>query len=79
MARKVKDRVASGAYSSESEVIREGWRALDERGSVVERRLREEVIPTYDACKAGIEPTQPLDETMKRLAEHMDRAERKVR
>ena len=31
MAKAVKDKVASGAYATESEVIREGLRALSER------------------------------------------------
>ena len=39
MAKKVKAKVASGDYASESEVIREGLRALEERDSVIERCL----------------------------------------
>jgi antitoxin ParD1/3/4 len=44
----VKQQVASGAYASESEVIREGLRSLQERNEAIERWLREEVVPTYD-------------------------------
>lgn len=76
MAQKVKARVASGDYASESEVIREGLRALEERDAVVERWLREEVVPTYDAYKAGLERTHSLEEVMRRLSEHMDKAEK---
>lgn len=78
MAQKVKARVASGDYASESEVIREGLRALEERDAAVERWLREEVVPTYDAYKAGLEPTYSLEEVMTRLSEHMDKGEKKV-
>lgn len=79
MAQKVKAKVASGDYASESEVIREGLRALDERDAVVERWLREEVVPTYDAIKAGLEPTHSFEDVRARLNEHMDEAERKAR
>ena len=37
--------VASGAYATASEVVRAGLRALQERDAVVERWLREEVVP----------------------------------
>jgi antitoxin ParD1/3/4 len=45
-------KVASGAYASGSEVVRAGLRALQERDAAVERWLREEVAPAYDAMKA---------------------------
>lgn len=67
MAQKVKARVASGDYASESEVIREGLRALDERDAVVERWLREEVVPTYEAYKADPTNTLSLEEVFERL------------
>ena len=44
-------KVSSGAYASGSEVVRAGLRALQERDAAVERWLREEVAPTYDAMK----------------------------
>ena len=44
--------VASGAYASASEVVRAGIRALQERDAAVERWLREEVAPVYDAMQA---------------------------
>ena len=73
MAQKVKAKVASGDYASESEVIREGLRALDERDAVVEKWLREEVVPTYDAWKANPGDTLSLDEVFQRLADRRSR------
>lgn len=46
-------KVDSGAYASSSEVIRAGLRALQERDAAVERWLRDEVAPVYDAMKAN--------------------------
>jgi antitoxin ParD1/3/4 len=45
-------KVASGSYASGSEVVRAGLRALQERDAAVERWLREDVAPAYDAIKA---------------------------
>jgi antitoxin ParD1/3/4 len=44
--------VEAGTYASASEVVRAGLRALQERDAAVERWLREEVVPTYDAMQA---------------------------
>jgi antitoxin ParD1/3/4 len=43
--------VSSGAYSSPSEVVRAGLHALQEREASIERWLREEVVPVYDAMQ----------------------------
>jgi len=48
----VDELVARGEYSSVSEVVREGLRALKERNEAVERWLREEVAPAAGA-RAG--------------------------
>jgi len=55
MAQMVKDKVASGAYASESEVIRDGLRALQARDAAVERWLHESVAPIFDRVMAGEE------------------------
>jgi antitoxin ParD1/3/4 len=70
MADMVRESVESGEYASESEVVREGLRALQERKAVVERWLREEVVPTaiaYDADpNRGIPAEQILDRVNER-------------
>jgi len=55
MAQMVKDKVASGAYASESEVIRDGLRALQARDAAVERWLHEAVVPVFDRVTRGEE------------------------
>lgn len=51
-AKFIDSQVQSGTYASASEVVRAGLRALQERDAAVERWLREEVAPVYDAMKA---------------------------
>jgi antitoxin ParD1/3/4 len=53
MADMVRDKVESGQYASESEVIRDGLRVLLTRDRATEHWLREEVAPAYDAMKSG--------------------------
>jgi antitoxin ParD1/3/4 len=52
MADALRQRVRSGEYASESEVIREGLRALFARDQAVEAWLRDEVAAAYDAVVA---------------------------
>jgi len=52
MAEMVRTRVESGAYASESEVIRDGLRALEMHDRALEAWLREDVAAAYDAMKA---------------------------
>ncbi|TNC12390.1 type II toxin-antitoxin system ParD family antitoxin [Methylobacterium terricola] len=64
MAQMVKDKVASGEYATESEVIRDGLRALQARDAAVERWLLEEVAPVFDRVASGTEPLVPVDEVL---------------
>jgi antitoxin ParD1/3/4 len=43
--------VASGAYASASDVVRASLRALQEREAMVDRWLRDEVVPIYDTMQ----------------------------
>ena len=76
MAMLIKEKVSNGGYASESEVVREGLRALLERDAAVERWLRDEVAPTYDAHKANPGAASPLADVVARLDAFMDKAER---
>jgi antitoxin ParD1/3/4 len=61
-ARYIDSLVASGAYASASEVVRAGLRALQGRDAAVERWLREEVLPVYDAMQADPSRAVPADD-----------------
>ncbi|WP_218169810.1 ribbon-helix-helix domain-containing protein [Pseudomonas costantinii] len=52
MAALIKAKVAAGEYATESEVIRDGLRALLARDRAMEDWLRDEVIPAAAALKA---------------------------
>ena len=52
MAEAVRERVRSGEYASESDVIRDGLRALFTRDQVVETWLHGQVAAAYDALVA---------------------------
>lgn len=52
MANLVRAKVASGEYASESEVIREGLRALKARDRAMDDWLHQKALPAYDAYRA---------------------------
>ena len=74
MADVVKTKVHSGEYASESEVIRDGLRALMARDRAVENWLNNQVGPAYDALKADPSRAVTADQVRARLAaEHTKR------
>ena len=52
MADAIKAKVSSGEYATDSEVIRDGLRALLARDRAVDVWLRDQVAPAYDALQA---------------------------
>ena len=74
MANAVKAKVQSGEYATESEVIRDGLRALMARDKAVEKWLHGQVGPAYDALKADPARAVDTDRIRARLAaEHAKR------
>lgn len=61
MADLVREKVATGEYATESEVIRDGLRTLLARDRAVENWLREQVAPAYDALKSDPSRGLPSD------------------
>ena len=73
MAEAVKAKVAAGEYATESEVIRDGLRALMARDRALESWLVSQVAPAYDALKADPSRAVSIDEVRARLAaEHQN-------
>ena len=68
LADAVKSKVATGEYASESEVIRDGLRALMARDRAVEAWLTERVAPAYDALAAESSRAVSVDHVRARLA-----------
>jgi putative addiction module CopG family antidote len=74
MARMIKTKVSTGEYASESEVIRDGLRALQARDKAMEYWLRQEVAPAYDAMKADPTRGRSIADVRASLAAEHDRA-----
>jgi len=68
MADVVKAKVRAGEYASESEVIRDGLRALMARDRAVENWLRDQVGPAHDALRADPSRAVTADQVRARLA-----------
>jgi antitoxin ParD1/3/4 len=67
MAQMVRDKVAAGEYATESEVIRDGLRALQARDAAVERWLREEVVESCREMAADPSHGIPAGEVLGRI------------
>ncbi|NJR44253.1 type II toxin-antitoxin system ParD family antitoxin [bacterium] len=68
MADAIKAKVSAGEYATESEVIRDGLRALMARDRAVENWLHQQVGPAYDALKADPSRAVSADHVRQRLA-----------
>lgn len=74
MANVVKAKIESGEYATESEVIRDGLRALLARDRAIENWLHYQVGPAYDALKADPSRAVSANHIRSRLlAEHSKR------
>lgn len=64
MAAMVKAKVASGEYTSDSEVIRDGLRTLHARDAALEKWLETEVVRSYQEYIADPSKAIPADQLM---------------
>ena len=78
MANVVKTKVAGGEYATESEVIRDGLRAMMARDRAMENWLLQEVGPAYDALKADPTRAVTIDQVRVRLAAQQKKAAKKT-
>lgn len=67
-------KVAAGEYISMDEAVAAGVRNLQEQDAMIDRWVKEEVIPTYDRWKAGLEKTFSEEETFARVRAHIKSA-----
>ncbi len=79
MARMVREKVASGAYATESEVVRDGLRALEAQDSALEDWLRTEGVARYDAFHRNPSHAHPATEVFARLRAHRTKGPKKSR
>ena len=77
MAQLVRNKVASGEYASESEVIRDGLRSLVARDRALEEWLRTDVVGAYNDLRANPESGVSLKQVRARLAAEHDKFIRK--
>ena len=74
MADAVRTKVRAGEYATESEVIREGLRALLNRDRAIESWLQSQVVEAYDALKADPSRAVTIDQVRARLAKEHAKA-----
>ena len=67
LANLVKAKVAGGEYATDSEVIRDGLRAMMARDRAVANWLAQEVGPAYDALKADPSRAVTIEQVRLRL------------
>jgi len=73
MADAIRTKVRAGEYATESEVIREGLRALLNRDRAIENWLQNQVVEAYDALKADPSRAVTIDQVRARLVSEHDK------
>ncbi len=73
MAQMVKNKVLSGEYASESDVIQDGLLTLTEHDAAIEKWLHDEVVPTLDAINADPSQLLSADEAWKQINTFMNK------
>lgn len=74
IAKRVEERVESGAYASVSEVVEEGIRALLDRDAAIEEWLRTEVVSSVEEYEADPSSGIPASQILARIrSENSDR------
>ncbi len=73
LAEQIEQKVASGAYASVSEVVREGILTLLDRDASLEEWLRDEVVKSVEETRANPDSTIPADQIMERVREAVQR------
>ena len=74
MADAIRTKVRAGEYATESEVIREGLRALLNRDRAIESWLQTQVVEAYDAIKSDPSRAVTIDQVRARLAKEHAKA-----
>ena len=74
MAEQIRAKVASGEYASESEVIRDGLRALQAQNRAVEQWLQTDVVAIYDSMQADPARARSVSNVRASLAAERKRA-----
>lgn len=73
MAQMVKSKVSSGEYASDSEVIRDGLRALQARDKALDTWLRTEVAAAYDELKVDPSKGRTAEQVLASLKDETER------
>jgi antitoxin ParD1/3/4 len=72
-------KVSAGEFASVDEAIAAGVQSLKDHDAMIDRWLKQEVIPTYERWKAGLEAEYTMEEVFGKLAKRREvRAERKA-
>lgn len=75
----IETKVRSGEFTSESEVVSEGLRALQDQDATVDRWLHSEVVPAYDADREDSSRRIPAEQVWANLKAYMDAPPKIVR